>query len=71
MTTLATQVPERPTGSHSAQEQALRRAIAKEKDPTTLRILHAFLDDLFVSKAHLRAADPEIKRLRRWLREAA
>jgi hypothetical protein len=31
----------------------------------------AWLDDEYVSQAHVRAEDREIKRLRRWLREAA
>ena len=62
---------ERPTGTHSERERALRRAIARETDPATLRLLIAWADDEYVARAHRRAADPEVRRLRRQLREAA
>ncbi len=47
-------------------EDARRR---NHKDDEALVL--SWLDDEFVSRAHLRAADREVVRLRRWLREAA
>lgn len=62
---------QRPTGTHYDRERALRRAMDRETDPAKLRLLRAWADDEYVSQAHRRAADPEVRRLRRLLREAA
>ncbi len=65
---------EPPTGSHAERQRQLRRLLedarrrGNEEDE---RLALAWIDDEFVSRAHLRAEDREIKRLRRWLREAA
>ncbi len=66
--------PVPPTGTHEARRAALqtilddaRRRGCKESE----RLALAWIDDEYVSRAHLRAEDREIKRLRRWLREAA
>ncbi len=47
-------------------QDALRRGDARAARSVCRR-----LDDLYVSQAHVRAADPEVRRLRRQVREAA
>lgn len=61
------------TDRHADQQRQLRQALAdarrrnnKKDEALVLR----WLDDLFVSRAHLRAEDREIVRLRRWLEAA-
>jgi hypothetical protein len=55
----------RPDGGSGLKDARRRGNEADE------RLVLAWRDDEFVSRAHLRAEDREIKRLRRWLREAA
>lgn len=64
-------LPPRPVGTRSEQETAIRKALLHARDPEVIRVLHSWLDDCYVGDAHRRAADREIARLRRWLREAA
>ncbi len=54
--------------------QELRRALdgaRRRGDLESARLLCAWIDAEFVADAHRRAADPEIRRLRRQLRAAA
>lgn len=65
---------ERPTGPHSEREKALRIVLADARRrgcKDSERLALAWLDDEYVSQSHVRAADREIRRLRRWLRDAA
>ncbi len=50
--------------------QALDRA-RRRGDPSAVGLLAAWLDAEYVSRSHVRAADPEVRRLRRQLRGAA
>ncbi len=64
----------RPTGSHPDRQQqleALLRDARRRGNAADERLVLAWKDDEYVSRAHQRAEDREIKRLRRWLREAA
>ncbi len=65
---------EPPTGSHAERQQALRRLLddaRRRGNKEDERLILAWIDNEFVSRAHERAEDREIKRLRKWLREAA
>ncbi len=65
---------EPPTGSHAERQQALRRLLddaRRRGNKEDERLVLAWKDAEYVSRAHERAEDREIKRLRKWLREAA
>jgi hypothetical protein len=71
MPTVPTQ---RPSGSHHERQQQLNLMLQdaiRRGNEDDRRLVLAWKDDEYVSRAHLRAEDREIKRLRRWLREAA
>ncbi len=64
---------EPPTGSHAERQRQLRRLLEDARrrgNKEDERLVLAWVDE-FVSRAHLRAEDREVKRLRRWLQEAA
>jgi succinate dehydrogenase flavin-adding protein (antitoxin of CptAB toxin-antitoxin module) len=63
-----------PTGTHPERQDQLRRLLydaRRRGNKEDERLVLAWLDDEFVSRAHVRAEDREIKRLRKWLRAAA
>ncbi len=56
------------------QERELRAALLdalQRRDAAAAQVVLRRLDALYVSQAHVRAADPEVRRLRRLLRDAA
>ena len=73
MTTVR-QPPDPPTGSHAERQQRLHELLLDARDRGDLydeRLVFGWIDDEYVSRAHVRATDREIVRLRRWFREAA
>ncbi len=56
------------------RERALRDELQdalQRRDAAATQVVLRRLDALYVAQAHVRAADPEIRRLRRLLRETA
>lgn len=65
---------EPPTGPHAERQQRLQALLQdarRRNNKEDERLVLSWVDDEFVSRAHQRAADREIVRLRRWLRDAA
>ncbi len=58
----------------AGQERELREQLQdarRRRDAAAVRLTCRRLDNLYVSQAHRRAADPDVRRLRRQLRVAA
>ncbi len=69
-----TDVVRRPAGSYAERQHALRLQLLDARrrgDTEQARRVCRRLDNLFVARAHHRAGDPEICRLRRQVRAAA
>ncbi len=63
-----------PRQQRTERVQELRRSLdgaRRRGDEDSARLICAWLDIEFVADAHRRAADPEVRRLRRQLRERA
>ncbi len=64
----STDTDRRPTGTYPERQRALLLDARRRNDTDAERRVCHRLDDEFVARAHLRAADPEVRRLRRLVR---